>query len=312
MPRATGGECRKLAAGYQARIRLAGERVPFMLAAVSSDTEAEARTHAMADIAARLTKAGHGDRARNILEEAARATARGWPSVVSLVEGILGGRWEPAPVPSEQKPITFGEVARRWTSGELAREFPQYVSKKKTADEDASRLALLNKENRRRPDQGLPPRRREASDPRARLEALAGEPASLCAGHLPRLRACRMAARIDPGEPDPSELPPQAGRAEGAPVRLSERRRDAHGRDRRPAPFPRARGIPRSHGVPEERVHRRRGRGRRGWRRGSGRGDPPLTWDRVDLERGVVRLERTKTESVAPSAPADSSQTASF
>ncbi len=45
-------------------------------------------------------------------------------------------------IPSTSKGVTFKSFAQRWTKGELHRDFPDHVTKKKTADKDAGALEL--------------------------------------------------------------------------------------------------------------------------------------------------------------------------
>ncbi len=74
-----------------------------------------------------IGEAGELEEARACLAVAEKATKRKAPEPVSA-----------APVAT-----TFRQVAERWTSGALAREYPDHVRAKRTADDDDSRLARL-------------------------------------------------------------------------------------------------------------------------------------------------------------------------
>jgi len=41
--------------------------------------------------------------------------------------------------------VTFADLAKRWTSGELARDWPDHIRSKRSASKDAERFAVLNK-----------------------------------------------------------------------------------------------------------------------------------------------------------------------
>ena len=66
----------------------------------------------------------------------ARLVAR-WPEVV---EAFRQGRAEAAKEAQRAEGPTFGDVAKQWTSGELARLYPDHVKAKRTAADDAQRL----------------------------------------------------------------------------------------------------------------------------------------------------------------------------
>lgn len=137
---ATGG-LRKLASGYEARIRIEGKtREGFALTAVAGEAAARERCTAMATIAARLRRAGHAARASKLLKAAAEArTARSWASVLEAVD-LLCTEGAAAPLETAAQPVTFGELAREWTSGKIHARFPDHVGVKRTSDTDALRL----------------------------------------------------------------------------------------------------------------------------------------------------------------------------
>src|SRR5579884_1315957 len=128
MPRSATGELRRLADGFAARITIAGrKRCAFPLAACLTKEQAEERKNGLARMATRLREAGHADKiAKLVASGAAARPGRPWQAVVDAVELICsGGATQTAEVP------TFGAFARDWTSGELARRFPDHVRQKR-------------------------------------------------------------------------------------------------------------------------------------------------------------------------------------
>lgn len=135
------GELRVLADGYEARIRIVGKtRKGFALAAVAGETAARQRCTAMANMAVRLRRAGHAQDAPKLLEAAAKArSGRAWDAVVAAVDALCteGGV---VPLAATAAAVTFGELARDWTSGKLHARFPDHVGLKATSDVDALRF----------------------------------------------------------------------------------------------------------------------------------------------------------------------------
>lgn len=117
-------------------MRIAGTRRGFELVGITREAVARERCAAMAAISARLAATGHGAHVPRVLELAAKATtARAWDAVMSAAETLASGAAAPATgVP------TFGELAREWCSGDLARRFPDDVPTKSTSGDDLGRL----------------------------------------------------------------------------------------------------------------------------------------------------------------------------
>jgi integrase len=137
------GTLRKLAGGWEARIRIDSKtRDGFDLVTIAHDDEAGAieRCTALAVIALRLRKAGHASEAPKILEAAAKArSGKAWAQVEIAVDALCtpGGAKEIAPVVAS---VTFGELAKEWTSGKLHARFPDDVATKRTGDHDLQRM----------------------------------------------------------------------------------------------------------------------------------------------------------------------------
>ena len=76
MPKPATGELCRIASGWEARITIKGRvRRAFVLENIAVDDEpsAVARCAALADMATRLRKAGHADKAATLLDEGATA-----------------------------------------------------------------------------------------------------------------------------------------------------------------------------------------------------------------------------------------------
>ena len=128
------GELRPLADGFEARIRIHGERRGFALAGFTlRDRErARERCTAMAAIVARLRRAGQESEAEQILKLAATVrNARGWTAIEGAVDALCGGMTAAA---SETGKPSFVAFAREWIDGSLHRRWPDHVP---TKDSDA-------------------------------------------------------------------------------------------------------------------------------------------------------------------------------
>ena len=142
MPRKPTGNVYDKAGRWFARVSL-GPKLRPSIALPSCTTEAEAlaRLPLLSELAAKLRTAGHEERARAILERAAASEGKALAGVVRIVDALCKG--DLAPVRREVvNATTIKAIGDRWTSGELAREHPDHVRLKKSADDDAERLAL--------------------------------------------------------------------------------------------------------------------------------------------------------------------------
>ncbi len=84
----------------------------------------------------RIPIAPAGASAAEVKAAHAKLVAR-WADVV---EAFRQGRDEAAQATRREGGPTFGDVAKQWTSGELARTYPDHVKAKRSADDDAQRL----------------------------------------------------------------------------------------------------------------------------------------------------------------------------
>jgi hypothetical protein len=140
MPKQATGELRTLADGFAARVTIEGRtRRDFVLTTCATDAEARARCTALAEMAARLRRAGEpADEILKTLESAATKRAgRPWEAMLAAVDIICGGGGRPK---AAVEVPTLATWAKDWTSGELARKHPDHVREKRSADRDEELL----------------------------------------------------------------------------------------------------------------------------------------------------------------------------
>lgn len=280
-----------------------GKRKDARLAMCATDEAAAARAAIVRDLAKALRAAGKDEYLATVVDEAAAADDARLASIRRVVAGIVKGVERPAAAPLMGD--TWRDVARRWTGGELHKLYPDQVPTKRSVDMDLSRVAVLEElvgdvlisefridhaedAMRRLPDrvQTSATRRQYAQCLRRVLE-LAVYPLRLIPanplprGFLPKVTQTRALQMPYPDE-DAALL--------GCP------------------------GVPLVHRLAYGFL------ARMGFRKSEiigGAGDeeddaderepvPPLTWDRVDLARGVVFRRRSKTDKPVP-IPLDAS-----
>jgi len=220
MPRKATGELRKLATGWEARIRIdATTRRSFLLTACFTEEDAAARKEAMANMAVRLRRAGLTSETIKLLEMAATARAgRSWEFVLSALNSLCTGITEDVTACS-----SFEDFATEWTSGELHKRYPDHVpAKDSKRDEEllklyvnpyigAERIDEISLDDVERvmanvPDGKAPATRRHIAQVMRRVLALAVYPARLRAetpiprGWLPKARAAQAKECLFPDE----------------------------------------------------------------------------------------------------------------
>lgn len=145
MGRPAKGEFRRLASGWEARIRIHddGMRRGFFLAAFPTDeAAARQRCEDMATIAVRLRRAGHEADVPKLLELAAKTRpGKPWEAILAAVDRLCDG------TTTELQPnetTTVQKLGESWRSGELHRRFRDHVGKKKDRsvqrDDEIARL----------------------------------------------------------------------------------------------------------------------------------------------------------------------------
>ena len=129
--------------GDRADVRLSlgaphGRRTFALAVAITTEAQAAARGALLADLAARLRAVNRVTLALPLLERLAVAEgARDVQVTTKAIEVVIAGDTVALPTSA----MTFGELATRWTSGELARLYPDHERPKRTADKDAQRFA---------------------------------------------------------------------------------------------------------------------------------------------------------------------------
>jgi integrase len=106
------------------------------------------RRIAIARLVMRLRETGHtGDILANTIREGGAADAAEMRKLERLVERIVSGK-EPGLARrhgARREGTTVAELAKLWTSGDLARQYPDHVKAKKTSDDDKRILEWLSK-----------------------------------------------------------------------------------------------------------------------------------------------------------------------
>ncbi len=98
--------------------------------------EAERRCSVLAELAGKLNAAGQMEVGFAVLERAASAEGRDLDAAVKLVDALVKGDAVVRPHGS----MTFRQLGEKWTSGELAKLFPDHIKAKGTSNTDVSRL----------------------------------------------------------------------------------------------------------------------------------------------------------------------------
>lgn len=102
--------------------------------------EAQDRANLLSELAYKLRQADAVELAPAILGKVASATE---PRIVAnerqIVDDIVAREWRPSGVKTGTEP-TFADVANDWTSGKLAKSYPDHVRDKRTSDDDEARL----------------------------------------------------------------------------------------------------------------------------------------------------------------------------
>lgn len=110
-----------------------------------TETEARERSRDLAAMAGRLRKAGVVADAPRALRIAARSRpGEEYGNACNVIDALCGGK---APKTTSNNIPTVETFAKQWTSGELARKWPDHVKEKKTWERDKQRFDLyINKQ----------------------------------------------------------------------------------------------------------------------------------------------------------------------
>jgi integrase len=146
--RENGGTLRLTRGGYFAQFSIGGRRRKgATLTTCKDEEEAERRKLAIAELVGRLRQAGHTAVIPNTIDEGAKAEAAGFRDLQKLVGRIIAGK-EPGLTGARRvrrEGTTVSELADLWTSGDLARQYPDHVRAKRSSDADSRMLGWLGK-----------------------------------------------------------------------------------------------------------------------------------------------------------------------
>lgn len=128
--------------GFSVRIRCGAGQNPRFTIKLHDETAARARAQRMAELARMFVVAGLSTRAPGLLKAAGeQQTTADFECIYAQArEMCASAPLRDAPAATEE---TFEALARRWTSGKLAKEFPDHVKSKVTSDVDDQRLRVL-------------------------------------------------------------------------------------------------------------------------------------------------------------------------
>ena len=136
MPRPRTGQARYRNGRWYARVSLGnGQRPTYPLGYTKKSDEARAKERALvlSELATKLAAADALDMASQVLTAAAVAEGERLAEVKRLVAAVEAGK---AVREHDPEGMTFEELATMWTSGELAKRFPDHVKLKRTANDD--------------------------------------------------------------------------------------------------------------------------------------------------------------------------------
>jgi integrase len=139
MPRRLTGTVYKASGKWYARMTIRGQRESILLLTCNDRESAEARTALLSKFAERLREAKREDIVLQLLDHAAALENHKLDDVRRAVDLIVQGkvvRTREGDVP------TVRELGERWTSGELAREYPDHIKEKRSAEHDRGRLEM--------------------------------------------------------------------------------------------------------------------------------------------------------------------------
>lgn len=140
MARPVTGSVRLRSGIWCARVKFPdGARVEYKLVTCRTEDAARERALALSSIAARLVSAGQAPLAAALVERAAGADQATFDQISRKVTALAAGQ---IGVSVLRPVVTLEVLARRWTSGELAREYPDHIREKRSAKTDEGRIRL--------------------------------------------------------------------------------------------------------------------------------------------------------------------------
>ena len=140
MPRQRTGQIRYRNGRWYTRLTVRGKsRVSLLLPHSHDERSARTRAQLLAEMAGKLRDSDQLALAPALLEKAASCSTAELPAVRRLVDAAVAGRVTAKGSRREAK-VTFRELATMWTSGQLARDYPDHVRAKARVRDDVGRL----------------------------------------------------------------------------------------------------------------------------------------------------------------------------
>ncbi len=246
------GTLRWTGKGYFAQFSIGKKRRKgTLLRSCKSEAEAEDLQLFVARLVTRLREAGYGSLAPRVIHDAGAPDmdADGRRKLAKFVERIATGK-EPGLARlhgATRDGITVSDLADLWTSGDLAKEYPDHVRVKKTKGDDSRQLGWMTKV---RMADGTPFGERVVAsvklDDCDHVDGRVAEDgqdlvdeAPLCAVAPQVARVRRLSPQVAAGATHPERLAPQSAEQQGDGLDLPERgpRPDeAAGSTHRPSP----------------------------------------------------------------------------
>lgn len=265
---------------FYMRVTVAPQKRPAkLLPWATTHEEAQERARVTQALVNRLREADQSDFVEKLVESAASADSAKMEALERAVGGIVGGSVERKPVPAKGV-LTFQVFAERWTGGELHREYPDHVRDKRSADDDVSRL-----EKHVYPVIGARPLVGVTLDDA--LEVMRKLPVTLAPAsrrHVAQLMARVFSLAVYPcrvlsASPLPRGFLPKLRRQKAKSALYPDEDARLLGAMEVPIASRMLYGFLAREGMRSSEALR-------------------LTWADLDLERGAVRLDRTKTDDV--------------
>ena len=142
------GTLRHTASGYFAQFSIGGgKRKGVILRTCHDEETALRRKLAIAGLVARLRDAGYTAMIPNVIRDAGAADQDEFRKIARVVERIVTGK-EPGLAhrhTARRDGITVAELAKLWTTGDLANQYPDHVKAKRSSAADARMLGWLGK-----------------------------------------------------------------------------------------------------------------------------------------------------------------------
>ncbi len=129
----------RLQSGWAVRLRCGARQHPRFRILLDDKRAASERAARMGALARLLVESGKATEAPLVLRKAGeQSTDAGMEEVEAFARELCG-----VARPEDAGSVTFRQLAERWASGELSRQYPDHVRKKKQPGDDHGRLAIL-------------------------------------------------------------------------------------------------------------------------------------------------------------------------